>query len=792
MTTEPTVKDPVCGMDVSPDVALSVEFENTDYFFCSAGCRSKFEADPHSFLTKPEHDTHDQAEMSHEHSCCSHGERHSTNAEKPPADPDAIYTCPMHPEIEQIGPGDCPICGMDLEPKTVDLSDNGDDQQYRDMLIRFWVGVALSTPLLVLVMGPMVGLNFTGDLSDSAFGWLQVALASPVVFWCGWPLLVRGVKSFRSMNLNMFSLIAVGSLAAYLFSLFVVLFPGVIPEAFFEDGKPPLYFEAAAVIITLVLLGQVLELRARQQTGGAIRELMQLAPETAHRITDDGEEEVALGDVVKGDSLRVRPGEKVPVDGVVTSGSSSVDESMLTGEPIPVKKREGDEITGGTLNQTGALVMEAVGVGGDTVLHRIVQMVADAQRSRAPIQKMVDVVAKYFVPAVIVCSVLAFAGWALFGPEPRMAHAFVAAVAVLIIACPCALGLATPMSVMVGVGRGAKEGVLIKNADVLEVMEKVDTVVVDKTGTLTQGRPEVTAIEMFGEWLEADVLKMAAAVEAQSEHPLAQAVVRRAQADKLKLPDPSSFDSITGGGVKATVEGREILIGKAKLLAENSIDGVEAARERAEQHQSEGATVIFVAIDYNLAAIMAITDPIKKSTPSALDTLHALGLRVVMLTGDAEPTARAVAGKLGIDEFRAGVSPQDKHDFVKRLKDEGKVVAMAGDGINDAPALAESNVGVAMGTGTGVAIESAGVTLVGGDLRGVAAANNLSRKTMKNIRQNLFFAFIYNALGVPVAAGLLYPFFGVLLSPMIAAAAMSFSSVSVIANALRLRRATLS
>ncbi|MEP1648463.1 copper-translocating P-type ATPase, partial [Rhodopirellula bahusiensis] len=638
---------------------------------------------------------------------------------------------------------------------------------------------------------PMVGLRVADWMSQSVFGWLQLALATPVVFWCGWPLLVRGAKSFRSFNLNMFSLIAVGTLAAYFFSLVVVLLPGVIPEAFYENGVAPLYFEAAAVIITLVLLGQVLELRARQQTGGAIRELMQLAPETAHRITEDGEEEVSLDAVHRGDRLRVRPGEKVPVDGRVMSGSSSVDESMLTGEPIPVQKIEGDEITGGTLNQTGALVMEAVGVGGDTVLNRIVQMVADAQRSRAPIQKLVDVVSRYFVPAVILCSILAFVGWAVFGPEPQLAHAFVAAVAVLIIACPCALGLATPMSVMVGVGRGAKEGVLIKNAEVLEVMEKVDTIVVDKTGTLTQGRPEVTAVETFGDWGEDDVLRMAAAVESQSEHPLAQAVVRRAKSDDLQLAEASDFNSITGGGVHARVGQHEVVIGKADLLDEQGVTGVDAGREKAGSHQAEGATVVFVSIDNSLAAILAITDPIKESTPAALKTLHHLGLKVIMLTGDAEPTARAVATKLGIDEFHAGVSPEDKHDFVQKLKREGKIVAMCGDGINDAPALAESNVGIAMGTGTGVAIESAGVTLVGGDLRGVAAAGNLSRKTMSNIRQNLFFAFIYNALGIPVAAGLLYPFFGVLLSPMIAAAAMSLSSVSVIANALRLRAAKL-
>lgn len=784
--------DPVCGMTVDSESARSLNYQGEEYFFCSESCQRRFEDDPSSELKKAaQRESGKQEKGRTQHSCCSHGGAKQPSEKNAVSQPGAIYTCPMHPEVEQVGPGDCPICGMDLEPKHVNMADQGDEESYKDMLRRFWVGVVLSVPLLVFAMGPMVGWNLAEGMSDAMFGWLQFALATPVVFWCGWPLLVRGVKSFRTMNLNMFSLIAVGTLAAFLFSLVVVLLPGLIPEAFFENGKPPLYFEAAAVIITLVLLGQVLELRARQQTGGAIRELMQLAPETAHRITDSGEEEVALDDIQKGDRLRVRPGEKVPVDGKIVSGSSRVDESMLTGEPVPVKKSEDDEITGGTLNQTGALVMEAVGVGSDTVLHRIVQMVAEAQRSRAPIQKLVDVVSRYFVPAVIACSALAFIGWAIFGPEPRLAHAFVVAVAVLIIACPCALGLATPMSVMVGVGRGAKEGVLIKDAEVLEVMENVDTVVVDKTGTLTQGRPEVTAIETFDSWSESDVLKLAAAVEAQSEHPLAQAVVRRAKAGEIPLTDATEFDSITGGGVRASVDQQEVLIGKADLLDEQSIVGVEAGRERAAQHQSEGATAIFIAIGGNLAAIMAIADPIKSSTPAALRTLHELGLRVVMLTGDAQPTAKAVAEKLGIDEFHAGVSPQDKHDFVKRLKEEGKTVAMAGDGINDAPALAESNVGIAMGTGTGVAIESAGVTLVGGDLRGVAAASQLSRKTMSNIRQNLFFAFIYNALGVPVAAGLLYPVFGVLLSPMIAAAAMSFSSVSVIANALRLRAAKL-
>ncbi len=794
----PTVAlDPVCGMDVSPESSRHSEYQGDTYYFCSDSCQRKFEGDPAGVLAARAAKEAEKATQTDSGgpSCC-HDEPsdggQSTKMDVDHAPEGAIYTCPMHPEVEQIGPGACPICGMDLEPKFVDAADDSEDHQYRDMKRRFWVGVVLSVPLLILAMGPMVGLRLADLMTDRIFGWLQLALATPVVFWCGWPLLVRGAKSFRTMNLNMFSLIAVGTLAAFLFSLFVVLFPRLIPVAFFEQGKPPLYFEASAVIITLVLLGQVLELRARQRTGSAIRELMQLAPEIAHRITEDGEEDVALDSVRKGDRVRVRPGEKVPVDGRVLSGSSNVDESMLTGEPLPVSKSEGDEVTGGTLNQTGALVMEAVSVGNDSVLSRIVQMVAEAQRSRAPIQKLADVVARYFVPTVMACSILAFIGWALFGPEPRLAHAFVAAVAVLIIACPCALGLATPMSVMVGVGRGAKEGVLIKNAEVLEIMETVDTIVVDKTGTLTEGRPELTVIESTGDWKDEDVLALAAAVEAQSEHPLAQAVIRRAKAEQLSIVDAVDFESMTGGGVRATVDGRSVLIGKADLLAEQGMAGVANARQQAIKHQQSGSTAIFVAIDDRVAAVMAISDPIKQSTPAALHTLHALGLKVVMLTGDAEPTARAVADQLGIDEFHAGVSPQDKHDFVAKLRNEGQIVAMAGDGINDAPALAEADVGIAMGTGTGVAIESAGVTLVGGDLRGVAAAVNLSKKTMQNIRQNLFFAFVYNALGIPIAAGMLYPFFDLLLSPMIAAAAMSFSSVSVIANALRLRSTKLS
>ncbi len=780
-TSQAITTDPVCGMEVSPAQALKREYQGKTFVFCSESCQKKFDSDPQGILAR-------QSKTEADTTSVNSGDAHdgAVSTEK------NIYTCPMHPEVEQAGPGACPLCGMDLEPKFVSDSTESEDAQLQDMNRRFWVGVALSIPLLVITMGPMIGLRVADWMPVQFLNWVQLALATPVVFWCGWPLLTRGASSFRSLNLNMFSLIAVGTLAAYLFSLFVLLFPTWIPEAFYEKGQLPLYFEAAAVILTLVLLGQVLELRARQQTGGAIRELMQLAPDTAHRITDEGEEKISLDLVHKGDRLRVRPGEKVPVDGRVLSGSSSIDESMLTGEPLPVQKVEGDEVTGGTVNQTGALVIEAVSVGNDSVLSRIVQMVADAQRSRAPIQKLVDQVAQYFVPVVFVCSILAFIGWAVWGPDPKLAYAFVTAVAVLIIACPCALGLATPMSVMVGVGRGAKEGVLIKNAEVLETMEKVDTIVVDKTGTLTLGRPEVTSVETLGDWTEEKIVAMAAAVESQSEHPLAQAVVRRAKADGLSLVEALEFESITGGGVRAVVNGKTVLIGKADFLAEQSVAGVDEARRRAASYQEEGQTAILVAVDGEAAAMLAISDPIKESTPIALKTLHQLSLKVIMLTGDAEPTARAVADKLCIDEFRAGVSPEDKHHFVARLRSEGRVVAMAGDGINDAPALAEADVGIAMGTGTGVAIEAAGVTLVGGDLRGVAAASHLSRKTMKNIRENLFFAFVYNVLGIPVAAGLLYPFFGLLLSPMIAAAAMSLSSLSVIVNALRLRSARLS
>ncbi|OYP34171.1 heavy metal translocating P-type ATPase [Rhodopirellula sp. MGV] len=796
MTTETAAKttDPVCGMSVNPDNAPSHQYEGKKYYFCSSSCAGRFRESPEQFLKLTD------APNNSDESCCgnhAHADRksHKRSVNDSPGDSGSstkIYTCPMHPEVEQQGPGDCPICGMDLEPKS-GSADPSDNTEYQRIKLRFWIAAALAVPLLVVAMGPMVGFDATDWISNRAYGWLQFALAAPIVFWCGWPLLVRGFKSFETMNLNMFSLITVGSLAAFCFSCVVVLSPAIIPEAFTENGRPPLYFEASGVIITLVLLGQVLELRARNQTGGAIEELLELTPETATRIDSSGEEqEIQLSEVRKGDHLRVRPGDKVPVDGEVVEGSSSIDESMLTGEPTPVEKSKGDSITGGTINENGSLVIEATSVGDETVLSRIVEMVAEAQRSRAPIQKLADIVARYFVPSVIACSILAFIGWAVWGPDPKLAHAFIAAVAVLIVACPCALGLATPMSVMVGVGRGAKGGVLIKNAEVLETMEEVDMIVVDKTGTLTKGKPEVTDVVTFGDVDENELLSIAAAVERHSEHPLAQAIVNAAeQWDNTDRQTADHFDAMSGIGVTAKVDQSTILIGSRKLLEQNSINLDSARETQSSDLQSAGATVVYVARDNQAMGMIAISDPIKDSTPSALESLHELGLRVVMLTGDAEPTAKAVANQLGLDEVHAGISPEEKQRHVSELQDQGHRVAMAGDGINDAPALAAADVGIAMGTGTQVAIESAGITLVGGDLSGIASAARLSRKTMSNIRQNLFFAFVYNAIGIPIAAGALYPFFGILLSPMIAAAAMSFSSVSVIANALRLRAINL-
>jgi len=769
-------------MQVKLSSGLSTKYEGKTYYFCSESCRAKFEQDPADVLANPAAS-----------SCCS---GHQPSGNRRQLDPEeaagAVFTCPMHLEIEQIGPGDCPICGMDLEPKDFDPSAPEDDTQLRDMRRRFWIGFAFAFPLMLLSMGPMIGIPVNSWIGVGVNHWIQWILATPVVFWAGLPLLSRGAASFKTWNLNMFSLIMVGTLAAYLFSLFVLLFPGLIPAAFSEDGQLPVYFEAAAVITTLVLLGQWLELRARAQTGGAIRELMNLKPETAHRLDEQGEQDIPLAEVRRGDRLRLRPGEKVPVDGRVLSGSSRVDESMLTGEPVPLAKQVGDQVTGGTLNQTGTLEIEAEAVGDEMVLSQIVQMVAAAQRSRAPIQRLVDVVASYFVPAVIVCAVLAFLGWAIFGPSPKLAHAFVAAVAVLIIACPCALGLATPMSVMVGVGRGAREGVLVKDAEVLELLEKVDTIVIDKTGTLTLGRPSVTQLMPEAGWTADELLRLAGGVEQFSEHPLAQAIVRHAREQQIAIPEAEDFLSEVGGGVQAEVEQQRVAVGSAQYIA-GRVDSVEASEldHAAEKLRSTAASVVFVAIADQYAGLIAIADPIKPSTKASLDLLHHQGKRLVMMTGDAESTARAVAAELGIDEYHAGVSPEQKHDFVRELKAAGRIVAMAGDGINDAPALAAADVGIAMGTGTAVAIESAGVSLIGGDLRGVAAAIQLSRKTMANIRQNLFFAFFYNALGIPLAAGVLYPFTGLLLSPMLAAAAMSFSSVSVIGNALRLRAARL-
>ena len=756
--------DPICGMTVDEQTARSAVRDGVTYYFCAEGCRRKFMGD--GLVPAP-----------------------SAPQQPAPGRAGAIYTCPMHPEIEQIGPGACPKCGMDLEPKTLTLDAGDDDPELRGMTRRFWIAAALTLPVFLVSMLPMMGVPVDRWLGPTAHSWLQLVLATPVVLWAGWPFFERGFRSLVTGHLNMFTLIAIGTGAAYLYSVVAVLFPAVIPHQFRHDGGVPVYFEAAAVIITLVLLGQLLELRARHRTGAAIRELLSLAPPVARVVRQGEEREVPLDDVQQGDVLRVRPGEKIPVDGRLTDGGSAVEESMITGEPMPVEKRVGDAVIGGTLNQTGSFLMVADKVGKDTVLARIIGMVADAQRSRAPIQKVADAVAGYFVPAVLAIAVITFLVWAIAAPEqPPLAWAFVNAVAVLIIACPCALGLATPMSIMVGIGRGAREGVLVKNAEVLERLEKVDTVVVDKTGTLTAGRPSLTECIPLPSMTEADLLRYAASVEQQSEHPLARAIVAGAAARNLAVPAVANFDSVTGGGAHGSVEGREVLVGKRGWLAEEGVADLAALDARAEALQRQGRTVMHVAVDRRLAGLIAVSDPMKASTPEAVRSLHGLGLRIIMLTGDSEETARTVAAELGIDEFRAGVKPAGKHALVRALQAEGRTVAMAGDGINDAPALAAADVGIAMGTGSDAAIESAGVTLVKGDLRGIVKAIALSRHTMRNIRQNLFFALIYNALGVPIAAGVLYPLSShLLLNPMIAAAAMSLSSVSVVANALRLR-----
>ncbi len=709
-----------------------------------------------------------------------------------------VYTCPMHPEVRDVENSGCPICGMALESETVSIGEE-DTSELDDMTRRLWICTVLSIPLFLYAMSDMVGINLDSfiqsgqsDISGQIAQWIQLALATPVVLWGAAPFFVRGWQSIKSRNLNMFTLIAVGVGAAFGFSIVATFFPDVFPDSFRDaSGQVGVYYEAAAVIVTLVLLGQVLELKARSQTSGAIRALLELAPPTARRMDDSGvETEVSLDEVISGDKLRVKPGEKLPVDGTVLDGNSNVDESMVTGEPLPVAKIVGDTVTGGTVNGTGTLLVEAVNVGDDSVLSKIVKMVSEAQRSRAPIQRLVDKVAGWFVPIVIVSSIITFIVWAIFGPDPAMAYALVNAIAVLIIACPCALGLATPMSIMVGTGKGAQNGVLIKNAEALESMEKVDTIVVDKTGTLTAGKPELTAIEALGGLDEDELLVLVAAVETASEHPLAEAIVNAAKAKSLDIVKASDFSSTTGEGAQALVNGKQVAVGNSKFM--QRLDSFDSAlSERADTRRKDGETVMFVAIDGQAAGLISVADPIKPSTSEAISLLHKAGLRVVMLTGDNEITARAVASKLNIDEVHADVSPEDKNRIIKELQSDGKVVAMAGDGINDAPALAQANVGIAMGTGTDVAMESAGITLLKGDLMGIVKAHKLSHSTMRNIRQNLFFAFIYNALGVPIAAGVLYPFFGLLLSPMIAAAAMSFSSVSVIGNALRLRRVKL-
>lgn len=770
-STPSRVKDPVCGMDVDPTTSEHhLVHDGTTYYFCSGQCRNKFDLAPDAYLSPATgHPT---------------GHGHGGNAATPP--PGTEWTCPMHPEILRPGPGSCPICGMALEPVMV-TADSGPSPELADMTRRFWVGVALSIPVVILGMGGDLVPAIHDAISPRASAWVQLVLATPVVLWAGWPFFVRGWTSVRTLKLNMFTLIAMGTGVAWLFSVVATLAPDLFPEAFRMDGAVDVYFEAASVITTLVLLGQVLELRAREQTSGAIRALLDLTPDTAHRLKSDGtEEEVTLDQVTVGDRFRVRPGEKVPVDGDVEEGRSTLDESLVTGESMPATKKVGDSVIGGTINQTGSLIVRADKVGRDTMLARIVQMVAEAQRSRAPIQRVADRVAAWFVPAVIAIAIVAFLVWATAGPDPRLAHALVVAVSVLIIACPCALGLATPMSIMVGVGRGAGLGVLIKNAEALERMEKVDTLVVDKTGTLTEGKPSVTRVVTTTGFEEHEILQLVAAVEQASEHPLGLAIVNAAHAAGLSIPNVTDFDAPVGKGVVGTVEDQRIRVGSATFLTGEGIDP-SALTAQADELRADGATVIFVSSGDQVAAIIAIADPIKETTPAAVEALRAEGIEVVMLTGDNRVTAEAVARRLGIDRVEAEVLPDHKADVVKQLREDGRVVAMAGDGVNDAPALAAADVGLAMGSGTDVAIESAGITLLKGDLTGIVRARKLSQATMRNIRQNLVFAFMYNVAGIPIAAGVLYPAVGLLLSPMIAAAAMALSSVSVIGNALRLR-----
>ncbi len=802
-TATAKVKDPVCGMDVDPaNAKYKLDHAGKTYYFCSFGCLEKFSATPQALLKAktgsapkphPASAGNYVCPMCPEVQAAKPGPCPSCGMALEPAVPVASmrteYTCPMHPEIVRPGPGSCPICGMALEARTVSAHQE-ENPELRDMTRRFWVSLGLTIPLLAIAMGDMLpGMAVRRSLG-SGLPWVELLLASPVVLWGGWPFFQRGWASIVNRSTNMFTLIAMGTGVAYVYSLIAVLMPGIFPESFREmGGSPPVYFEASAAIVTLVLLGQVLELRARSQTSAALRALLDLSPKQARIVRDGKEEDIPLDQVKLGDRLRVRPGEKVPVDGVVLEGSSSIDESMITGESIPVDKKTGDRVIGATVNATGSFLMEAEHVGDETLLSQIVQMVAQAQRSRAPIQRLADSVAGWFVPVVIGIAVLTFAAWAIVGPAPRLAHALVNAVAVLIIACPCALGLATPMAIMVGTGRGAHAGVLIRNAEALEVLEKVDTLVIDKTGTLTEGKPSLESVKTL-DGNESELVRLTASLEQGSEHPLGAAIVGAAKANNIALASVTDFQSKTGFGVSGKVEGRTIFAGREKFLNERGIDTAQLARH-ANDLRAKGQTLVFVAINGRAAGVVGIADPIKATTQKALNDLRAAGLQIVMLTGDNRNTAEAVARQLGITEFEAEILPDKKSQVVKKLQNKGRVVAMAGDGINDAPALAQAQVGIAMGTGTDVAMESAGITLLKGDLAGIVRARKLSQATMRNIRQNLFFAFIYNSLGVPIAAGVLYPVFGLLLSPILAAAAMSFSSVSVITNSLRLRKVEL-
>ena len=772
-------KDPVCGMAVDPDkTEHQYKYKEKNYHFCRKLCLDKFKSSPETYTKKE---------------CCGH----SKESVKYNVPADTIFTCPMDPEIEQVGPGDCPICGMALEPKGIMVGEE-DTTELDNMTKRFWICAILSVPILFIAMFEHLPLNPLKNIITPEFSiWIQLVLSTPVMLWGAKPFLKKGYNSIISNNLNMFTLIAIGTMVAYLYSIIAVLWPDIFPDEMkMADGMVNVYFEAASTIVTLVLLGQVLELRARSQTGGAIRALLDLSPKTARKINSDGsEEDIGIDEVEKGDLIRVRPGESIAVDGIIVEGSSSVDESMITGESIAVSKNKGDMVTGATLNQTGSFVMEAVNIGDETVLSKIVEMVVEAQRSRAPIQKVADIVAGYFVPIVICVSILTAFVWFMWGPSPSISYAIVNAVAVLIIACPCAIGLATPMSIMVATGRGARAGILIKNAESLELMEKIDVLVVDKTGTLTEGRPKLMSLVVSDGENEDDILSMVASIEKSSEHPLANAIIEYADGKDLKLPDVVNFESHTGKGISAIVNQKNVLVGNSKLLEEFTVSFTDTSSNnllnKADELRDKGETVILIAVDKKLVAIIGISDPVKKTTENALKSLKNEGLRIMMLTGDNKKTAKSIADRLTIDEVEAEILPDQKSEIIKKLQREGYKVAMAGDGINDAPALAQADVGIARATGTDVAIETAEITLVKGDLNGIVRARKLSSHTMNNIRQNLFFAFIYNIVGIPIAAGILYPFFGILLSPIIASAAMTFSSVSVILNASRLKKLDL-